>query len=54
MREGAGVVGHVWAEEVLGLGEWVYRARAWGTRMEGMFWRHRADPGRGLYVAEAQ
>lgn len=53
MRGGDGVTGHVWAEEVIGLGEWVTRRRAWGENLTGLFWRHTADPARGLYLATA-
>lgn len=52
-RDSDGVQGHVWAEEILGLGEWVSRARAWSSGMQGVFWSHTADPERGLYEAVA-
>lgn len=52
-RDGDGVEGHVWAEEILGLGEWVSRGRAWSSGMQGVFWSHSAKPEHGLYEAVA-
>jgi CRISPR type I-F-associated protein Csy2 len=58
MRHGEGVVGHVWAEDVLGLGEWISIKRAFrhpdknGDRgVFGTAWAYQQAPPEGPYLA---
>lgn len=56
MREAEGVVGHAWAEDVLGLGEWVSIRKAFkdgdGNRGTGGFaWAYGEAPAEGPYLA---
>jgi CRISPR type I-F-associated protein Csy2 len=55
MRPAAGVVGHVWAEDIVGLGEWVSLRRAFASPADGYrfaAWKYREAPPQGPYVVE--
>jgi len=60
MRAAENVIGHVWAEDVIGLGEWVSVRRAFskprdGYRdVEGTAWAYRPCPPQGPYLVEGK
>jgi hypothetical protein len=54
MRDGNGVVGHAWVEDVVGLGEWVYTRNAFkaGQCQADVFWSYKPCPAGGPYLVE--
>jgi hypothetical protein len=55
MREGTGVLGHAWAEDVIGLGEWRATRRVFSGEgcSEEAIWRYREAPPEGPYLVGA-
>jgi hypothetical protein len=53
MRDAEGVVGHVFVEEIIGLGEWVSTRRAFGGARspDAVAWRYQADEATGMFLA---
>jgi CRISPR type I-F-associated protein Csy2 len=55
MRSGAGVIGHVWAEDVIGLGEWVSTRKAFLTKNPPpAIWAYKIGPSAGPYLTRGR
>jgi CRISPR type I-F-associated protein Csy2 len=55
MRSGAGVIGHVWAEDVLGIGEWVSTRKAFLTKEPPpIIWAYKIGPPAGPYLTRGR